>query len=178
MVDGYRIAILVQWTVLFASIAARLWFDSRHESTVARRRMQVLSLAAATMMAATLLSGVVARAADAGLHARHADDVPRVDVDVLPRAHAAALARRLVAPARDPPRSKTAMGDMFRTETQTEMAAVILAPSVRMVGARGGALVTHDGKLLAEYGATDTLENMQRRRAQHATSVAGCTVSR
>ena len=56
--SGYRAAILVQWTILFSGIAARLWFDSGQEVTVARRRMRTLALATGVMMAATLLSGV------------------------------------------------------------------------------------------------------------------------
>lgn len=54
----YRIAILVQWTILFAIVAKRLWGAARHEASVARLRMRTLALAATGMNAATLLSGV------------------------------------------------------------------------------------------------------------------------
>jgi signal transduction histidine kinase/DNA-binding response OmpR family regulator len=158
--SGYRIAILVQWTVLFASIAARLAFDSRHEATVARRRMQVLSLSAGTMMAATLLSGV-ARA-------------PQTPGFILTTQSMFLISTLLFFVGLMPPRwlldswrrpeghaLQAAMGDLFRAETQAEMAAVLLPPAVGMVGARGGALVTHDGRLLAEYGRTDTLANVR-----------------
>jgi signal transduction histidine kinase/DNA-binding response OmpR family regulator len=158
--NAYRIAILVQWTVLFASIAARLSYDSRREATVPRRRMQVLSLSAATMMAATLLSGVAKTPQTPGLiiatQSMFLASTLLFLVGLVPPRWLVDSWRR-----REGEALQAVMGDLFRSETQSEMAAVMLPPSVGMVGARGGALVTHDGRLLADYGVTDTIANVR-----------------
>ncbi|MEY2419109.1 MAG: hypothetical protein QOG90_1789 [Actinomycetota bacterium] len=169
--SGYRFAILLQWTVLFSSIAARLWFDSRHEATVARRRMLLLSLSAGTMMAATLLSGVT--------HSPQSTSFMLITqsmflVSTLLFFVGLTPPRWLVDSWRRPEMHafQAAMGDLFRADTQAEMAAVMLPPAVGMIGARGGALVTHDGKLIAEFGETDSLAKI-RLAASSALPIEG-----
>ena len=159
--SGYRIAILVQWTVLFASIAARLWYDSRREATVARRRMQVLSSSAGLMMAATLLSGVARTPQTPGFilatQSMFLASTLLFFVGLMPPRWLADSWRRPDGLA-----LQAAMGELFLAQTQSEMAAVLLPQVVRMIGARGGALVTHDGKVLAEYGNTDNPDGLHR----------------
>ena len=151
--SGYRIAILMQWTVLFASIAFRLGIDSRHEVNVPRRRMQVLALSAIVMMSATLLSGVTKAPQTPGFvlvtQSLFLISTLLFYVGLLPPDWLVNLWRLKASRA-----FQSAMGDLFRCETQAEMAAVVLPPAVRMVGARGGSIVRHDGKVLAEYGRT------------------------
>ena len=52
----YAIAFLVHWSVLLMLVAVHLWRAGRNEATVARRRMQMLSLASTMLAAALLLS--------------------------------------------------------------------------------------------------------------------------
>jgi signal transduction histidine kinase/CheY-like chemotaxis protein len=151
---GYRIAILVQWTVLFASIAFRLGIDSRREVTVPRRRMQVLALSAGTMMAAVLLSGVT-----------KSPQTPTMQLVTQTMFFASTVLFYvgLVTPKwlveawrrNEGIGFQNAMADLFSCETAAEMASLVLPPSIRMIGGNGGTLVTNDGVLLAEYGTTE-----------------------
>ena len=150
---AYRIAILVQWMVLFTCMAFRMWFDSRREAKLARRRMQVLSGSAMIMMAATLLSGVAKQ--------------PQTPTVILTTQLMFLGSTLLFFLGLVPPRwivdiwrrgdmnaFQSIMGDLLRSDTVVDMAAVVLPPSLRVVGARGGAIVSREGRVVGEYGVT------------------------
>ncbi|HUR76884.1 MAG TPA: response regulator [Acidimicrobiales bacterium] len=152
--SAYRVTILFQWTILFAGIAARLWFDSGHEASVPRRRMRTVALAAGLMMGAALLSGVTKSPQTPGM--------------ILVTQSMFFASTILFLIGLSPPRwlrnvwrhpealaMQAAMGELFRSESQAQVAAVLLPPAVRILGARGGALVSEAGVVLAEYGLSD-----------------------
>jgi signal transduction histidine kinase/CheY-like chemotaxis protein len=152
--SGYRAVILLHWTIMFAAIAARLWFDSGQEATVARRRMRTLALAAGVMMAASLLSGVA--------------KTPQTLTTIFMTQSMFGGATILFFIGLAPPRWllhlwrrpeqgawQAAMGDLFRAQSPSEIAGLILPPAVRILGARGGALVSKSGEWIGRYGVTD-----------------------
>ena len=151
---AYRIGILVQWTILFSIIAARLWIPSRHEATVVRRRMRTLALAAAGLNGAVLLSGAGPAATSDGVvvatHALSLVSAVLFFVGLAPPAWLVELWRRPEQLA-----FQGAMGEIFRAEQQSELSAVLLPRAIGLVGARGAALVSHSGEILASYGAID-----------------------
>jgi signal transduction histidine kinase len=55
---AYPVAFLTHWTVLSVAVAVRLWNAGGGQPTVARRRMRLLSAAAATLTVAIVLAAV------------------------------------------------------------------------------------------------------------------------
>lgn len=154
--SAYRIGILVQWTILFSIVAARLWVAARDEATVVRRRMRTLAIAAAGLNGVVLLSGA------GGGSTRSATMIVVTQglslasavlffVGLAPPSWLALLWRR-----RDAVAFQSAMGALFRAEDFAGMAAVLLPRSIALVGARGGALVSQTGQVLACHGDVDT----------------------
>ncbi|MGH9022394.1 MAG: diguanylate cyclase domain-containing protein, partial [Acidimicrobiia bacterium] len=151
---AYRVGILVQWTILFSIVAARLWVAARHEASVVRRRMRTLALAAAGLNGAVLLSGVGPSAQS---------ETMLVVIQGLLLTSAALFFVGLAPPAwlvrqwRRPAELafQGVMGALFRAETQAELSAVLLPCAVELVGARGAVLVGHSGELLASHGAIE-----------------------
>jgi signal transduction histidine kinase/CheY-like chemotaxis protein len=150
---SYRVLILAQWAILFASIGARLWFDSGHETTVPRRRMRTLALSSAVMMGATLLSSVAKTPQTPGMilttQAMFFGSTILFFIGFAPPKWLLHLWRR-----KQSLEMQAAMGDLFRAESQTDIASLLLPIAVRVIGARGGALVGRDGEVFGEYGDT------------------------
>ncbi|HEX2700747.1 MAG TPA: EAL domain-containing protein [Acidimicrobiales bacterium] len=153
---AYRIGILVQWTILFSIVAARLWVAARHEAAVVRRRMRTLAVAAAGLNAVVLLSGAGASrpsvtmiAVNQGLSLASA---VLFFVGLAPPAWLLILWRRP-----DQLALQNAMGALFRAENVDDIAAVLLPRAVALVGGRGAALRSTSGEVLARHGATEGL---------------------
>ncbi|MEY2430282.1 MAG: hypothetical protein QOC92_7 [Acidimicrobiaceae bacterium] len=157
----YRVAILCQWTILFAIVAARLWGAGRHEVGVARRRMRTLALAATGMNAAILLSGVAQAPQSESMvlvtQSLFVASSALFFVGLAPPGWLLRLWRRPEELA-----MQAAMTALFRAETQRELAAVLLPRVIGMVGARGSALVTRSGELLGCHGSTDADDTIVR----------------
>ena len=158
--SGYRMAIGVQWTVLFSIVAARLWGAGRDESTVPRRRMRTLAVATIGLNTAILLSGVA--------------PVPRTETlrlitQVLSLGSSLLFFIGLTPPGwllhlwrrQEEMTVRLTMPDLFRSETREELAQVLL-PAVRLVGARGAALMTSDGAILGTHGHVGDEDQIRR----------------
>ncbi|HET7487153.1 MAG TPA: EAL domain-containing protein [Acidimicrobiales bacterium] len=149
--QAYRALFVVQWSVLFTAVAARLWLASRNEAGVVRSRMRTLAYATTGLNAAVLLSGVVVSRPPPAVV---------VTTQVLSLAAAVLFFVGLVPPAwlmrmwRWPEAQafQRAMGTMLRAETCDELTAVLLPLAARLVGARSAALVSRDGEILAVHG--------------------------
>jgi diguanylate cyclase (GGDEF)-like protein len=151
---AYRIAILVQWTILFSIVATRLWVASRHEASVVRRRMRTLALAAAGLNGVILLSGVGPSTPTAAMTAAtQAGSLLSAVLFFAGLAPPAWLVRMWRRP--EEIAFQGAMGALFRAETPAELSAVLLPRAVGMVGGRGAALVTRSGEILATHGPID-----------------------
>src|SRR5689334_12869157 len=130
---SYRVLILAQWAILFASIGARLWFDSGHETTVPRRRMRTLALSSAVMMGATLLSSVAKTPQTPGMilttQAMFFGSTILFFIGFAPPKWLLHLWRR-----KQSLEMQAAMGDLFRAESQTDIASLLLPIAVRVIG--------------------------------------------
>lgn len=148
---AYRLGLVAQWTILFSIVAVRLWVAARPEATVVRCRMRTLAFAAAGMNTAILLRSV-------GPLGR--SDSTVVATQGLLLASALLFFAGLVPPSwlvqiwRRPDQLalQGAMGALFRAEQLAELSAVLLPRAVGLVGARGAALVSPSGEVLASHG--------------------------
>ncbi|MGH3071816.1 MAG: sensor histidine kinase [Gaiellaceae bacterium] len=150
---AYALAFVVHWSILLVIVAARLWRAGRGEASVARRRMQLLGLAAMVLVAALALALV-----------RADDDSPLALAVALLAAWSAVLFLLGFAPPallralwRRPEerRLQLATGELMAASTVDDVAASVLPPMARMVGARGVALIGHDSQTIGEYGVID-----------------------
>ena len=149
----YAIAFVVHWSVLLLIVAIRLWRAGRGEASVARRRMQMLALASTMLTLALVLA--LAQADE--------DSVLALVVGLL----AAASGLLFLVGFAPPPvlraiwrrpeqrRLQLATGELMAANTVEDVAERVLPPMASMVGARGAALVSSDGALIAEYGTID-----------------------
>ena len=149
---AYRLGLVAQWTILFSIVAVRLWVAARPEATVVRCRMRTLAFAAAGMNSAILLRS---------LGAPGRSDTMVVVTQGLLLASALLFFAGLVPPSwlvqiwRRPDQLalQGAMGALFQAEQQADLSAVLLPRAVGLVGARGAALVSPSGEVLASHGA-------------------------
>ena len=150
--SAYRVGLVIQWTILFSIVGARLWLASSNEASVARRRMRTLALAAAGLNAVILLSGV-GPARPSATMAAVTQGLSLVSallffVGLAPPSLLVRIWRRPEEVA-----FEGAMGALFRAETQAELTSVLLPRTVGLIGARGGALVGPSGQVLASHGS-------------------------
>jgi diguanylate cyclase (GGDEF)-like protein len=159
---AYRIAVLVQWTILFSVVATRLWMASRHEASVVRRRMRTLALAAAGLNAVILLSGVGPQVkTDVMIAVNQSLSLVSAVLFFVGLAPPAWLVRQWRRP--EELAFQGAMGALFRAETPAQLSKVLLPLAARLVGARGAMLVSSSGEILGRHGAVDgELEGLER----------------
>ncbi len=161
----YRWAFLGQWTVLFAFVAMRLWGGSRHETSVARRRMRTLALAVGAMNGALLMSGFVRAPSESMTFATQTVFLVSsilFFVGLTPPARLVRMWRRPEELA-----IQAAMGALFRAETPQELAALLLPRAAELVAARGAALFDKSGELLGSCGVMGTSQADVRRVQTH-----------
>ena len=150
---AFLVAFLVHWTVLSVIAAVRLWRAGRGEPNVARRRMQMLSVAATAITVALFIA-----AANPG-------DRAAVDLVTGLVATAAALAFLVgLAPPRvlryiwrrpEQARLQETVAELIASTTEREVADKVLPPMTRIFGARGVALRSDDGRILGTYGVSE-----------------------
>jgi signal transduction histidine kinase len=146
----YLYALVLQFGSLSMIAAYRLWRAGRDQPSVARNRMRMLSLAAAALTA-TIAFAVAAPADDEGL---------RIAVSGLAIASALAFLLglsppgvvRLVWRRPEQERVRAAIGGLIVATTPQEVAANVLPPMTRLVGARAVFLLDGDGAVIASYG--------------------------
>ena len=152
--SAYRFGTLVQWTILFSIVAARLWLASRQEASVVRRRMRTLALATGGLNAIILLSGVSTSTPTETMvvvtQSLSLASAVLFFIGLTPPAWLVALWRRPEQRA-----FQGAMGALFRADSQAELSSVLLPRAVGLVGARGAALVAPSGDILALHGPVE-----------------------
>jgi signal transduction histidine kinase len=150
---AYLVAFLAHWTILAVAVTIRLWRAGRGQPSVARRRMQLLSAAAAVLTVALFFA------------AFGDDPDPRLElfVELLSTLSAAGFLLGVAPPAplrllwRRPEqrRLQQAIADLMGATTEQEVVQQVLPPMARMVGARTVVLRDGEGRLLGAYGAAD-----------------------
>lgn len=166
---AFLIAFLLHWSILALAVTVRLWRAGRGQPSVARRRMQLLSAAAATITVALFLI------------AAQPDASERLELVVALLASASALgfllgiappaALRLLWRRPEVQRLQQAIERLMGATSEDQVIRDVLPPMARMVGARTVAIHDTDGKLLGAYGAGDDA-------ARGANAAAGSDVLR
>jgi hypothetical protein len=148
-------AFLVHWTILAVLVSVRFFRAGRRQPSVTRRRIQMLSFAAA----AITLALVIAAAAPG-------DDSPAaLVVAVLAFMSAVAFVLGLAPPRllrliwrRDEgDRLQDAVTRLMSATSEEEVAREVLPPVARIVGARAVALRTRDGRVIGAHGASEEM---------------------
>ena len=150
---AYVVAFLVHWSVLLTIVAIRLWRAGRSEASVARKRMRMLAFASSALTAALILS----------LAAGDENSVGSFLVALLATLSCVAFllgfapppALRLLWRRPEQIRMQEAIGGLMTATSEEEVAARVLPPMSRMVGARGIALESLDGTRIGNHGAID-----------------------
>jgi signal transduction histidine kinase len=160
-VDIYLIALLVDWTALSVFVATSLSRAGRGQPSVARNRMQMLSVAALLLTIAVLLAG--------GDPAGSSRIEVATSVLVLVSAFAFLLGLwppsvvRVIWRREEGERWREAIPDLIRLSTPDQIVADVLPPMARLVGARAAFFLDHEGRVLGSHGAPsavlDTLDD-------------------
>jgi signal transduction histidine kinase len=146
----YVYALVGQFAFLSSVAAYRLWRAGRDQPSVPRNRMRMLSIAAVAL-AAAILCAVAAPADDQG-----------IQIAVSGLAVASALAFLLgLSPPRiirllwrrpEQERFRDAIGGLMAATTPEEVAANVLPPMTRLVGARAVLLLDDADNVVAHHG--------------------------
>jgi PAS domain S-box-containing protein len=146
----YVVALLIQWVFLSGLVAVRLWRAGRGQPTVARRRMQTMSLGATGLALAFVVSG------------GDASQSPGAEVIVGLLALAAAplmligfappFFLRLTWRREEESALKEARLSLMRAMTAPEVARRLLAFARLLVGARAALLEDAEGEIVATDG--------------------------
>jgi signal transduction histidine kinase/CheY-like chemotaxis protein len=150
----YVIVAVAYWAPLSLVTVATLWQAGRGQTTVARRRMRLMSGATAALAVALLATLLLGDAAAA----------MQVSVQVTAVASGAAFALGLSPPPAvrlswrrtEEQHLQDAMMAVHRARTLQEVADELLPPTVRIVGGSGAALVDAGGRVLASHGEGGT----------------------
>lgn len=157
----YAIAFVVHWSVLLLIVAVRLWRAGRGEASVARRRMQMLAAASTALTIALVLALAQAREDSALALAIGLLAASSGLLFLLGFAPPAVL--RVIWRRPEQRRLQIATGELMAANTIEDVAARVLPPMASIVGARGVALVGHDGATIAEYGSIEPQSGDVRR---------------
>ncbi|HVE94541.1 MAG TPA: ATP-binding protein [Acidimicrobiales bacterium] len=149
----YSLAILVQWAFLSALVSVWLWKAGSGRPTVIRRRMRTLSLGAASLFAAILISVAAGPSPEepGGAEALSAlvafISGPLFLLGAAPPSIVLALWRRPEELA-----LYEAEAALMAATSTDEVAQGLLPHVARTIGARGATLTAHNGTELAAYG--------------------------
>jgi K+-sensing histidine kinase KdpD len=151
--QAYVVVFLIHWTVLSVAVTGRLWGAGRYQPAVARSRMQLLSIASATLTLA-----IVSLAFAGGGH--KASDLV---VQLLGLVAAIAFLLAVEPPAvlrmqwrqSEYERLQEAVRNLMTlATTRREIAERVVAPAAAVVGARGAELLDANGAVLFSLGET------------------------
>lgn len=149
---AFIVLFFVHWIVLSVAAAYSLWRAGRAQPSVARRRMQYLAFASVTLAVALLLA----------LPASNANSVWALATQVLGFFAAMAFLVgfsppqivRILWRAPETERFQNVMASLLTfAESQEEVAARVLEPAARLVGARAAAVRNADGRLVGTWNA-------------------------
>jgi signal transduction histidine kinase len=155
--DVYLVAFVVYWAVLSLFVAARLWSAGRGQPSVARHRMQMLSLAATAM---TLAIFVAAVAPGGGFAVDLATSLLAIASALMfLLGLAPPLAVRLLWRRPEQERAREAIDRLMAAHTPEQVAADVLPPMMGLVGARAVFLLDDDNRLLGCHGAPAAVLN-------------------
>jgi signal transduction histidine kinase len=147
----YLVAFLVHWTVLSITVAWRLWHAGRRQPTVARRRMQMLSFAAATITVGLIVTVSSSESTSALSAAGQLLATLSAVAFVLGLAPPGTLRTIWRRPEQE--RLQRAIQNLITLATsQEEVAARVLPAMADIVGARAIAIRNEEGRVVGSHG--------------------------
>jgi signal transduction histidine kinase len=147
---AYLIAFVVHWTILAVVSGVRLWLGARGEPTVARRRMQLLAGAAVGLTAVLIVSA--ASPSDGSVIALVSAILSTLSALAFLVGLAPPAILRMIWRREEQERLRDAVTGLMAATSQEEVAAQVLPPMARIVGARALSLRGAEDRLLGEYG--------------------------
>jgi len=145
---AYTGLVLVQWTVLLVFVSARLWRAGRGEATVVRRRVRLLSVAAAGMAIAVIISGFV----PAGWGRTTTQTMGVVAAGLFLLGFAPPRPLRMMWRTPETNLMREATTELMRATTAQEVTGILLPHVSALVGGRAAALVDQAGEVVASHG--------------------------
>jgi signal transduction histidine kinase len=149
--QAYIAAFVVHWTILAVLAAWRLWRAGHGQPGVARRRMRMLSVAAAAITAAIILVAI------------DSEPAAQLASGVLAAISAAAFLLGLAPPSalrvmwrrRETAELQRAISSLMElASSEREVADRVLRPTAAIVGARGVEVRNHEGEVIGAHGDT------------------------
>jgi signal transduction histidine kinase len=146
----YAVAFLVHWSVLLGVVAWRLWRASKQEATVARRRMQMLAVAATAVVAALLVGVATPDQDEPGALVGALIGTLSGIAFLLGFSPPSAL--RFAWRRPEQTRVQDAIGELMSASSEHDVVERVLPPMAEIVGARGIALEDVDGERIGFHG--------------------------
>ena len=153
----WLIGLLVQWSVLSLMVTVRLWIAGRGQPSVARTRMRLLSLGAFGITAVLILSGT----------APSDSEVTGLSLAMSGLTFLSALAfffgfappawMRVIWRRPESESLQRGISGLMASRTPEDVGQKILPHVVRIIGARGAALVNADGGVIATHGLSEEM---------------------
>jgi signal transduction histidine kinase len=150
--NAYVLIVVAEWLFLLGVVSIKLWIGGNNQGIIARRRMRTLSLGAAGITTALVLTALnrqgaenQALAATAYLFAIFS--APLFLMGFAPPPFIVSMWRR---PERF--RFRQAEGGLIEAVTPKDVAEVLLPLVAQYIGGSGSLLADHDGRLTGFYG--------------------------
>jgi signal transduction histidine kinase len=149
-VEAFVLVFIVHWTVLSLAAATSLWRAGRRQPTVARRRMQYLSIASAAITLAIVL--LLPTSSSDSWWALGSQILGLVSVAAFLVGFSPPQVVRVLWRAPETERFQAAMASLLTfAESQQEVASRVLEPAAQMVGARAASVRNSEGQLVGTW---------------------------
>ena len=146
----YIAAFTLHWTLLAVVVTWRLWRAGSDEASVARKRMRLLALAAATITGALLVA--VASPGEGSVGDLVGSLLATVSAVLFLVGLAPPALLRLWWRRPETARVQEAIASLMRATTEREVTERVLQPMAEIVGAKGIELHDDQGELVGAYG--------------------------
>ena len=161
---AYVVVFIIHWSVLLLIVSVRLWRAGRSEASVARRRMEMLAVAATAITAALVLAA--AGGDDDSVLALVTGLVATLSAVAFMLGFAPPNGLRLLWRRPEQRQMQLAIGELMSATNEQDVAERVLPSMARMVGARGIALDAVDGSRIAEHGSVEEASTGDVRRLE------------
>ena len=149
-VESFTITFLLHWTILSVAAALLLWRSGRQQPSVARRRMQFLAFASATLTLALIL--VLPTSNSDSWWALGTQILGFLAVIAFLVGFSPPQVIRILWRTPEAERFQAAMASLLTfAETQEEVAARVIEPAAQLVGARAAAIRNAEGTLVGAW---------------------------
>jgi signal transduction histidine kinase len=150
-VTAYLVLLIVQWSVLLVTVAARLWRGGRGQPTVSRKRMRVLAFASTGLMIAIIVSGLSPNDSNVNTLSLVVQSLVLVSAAAFMIGLAPPRTLRVAWRQPDEDAAREVIGQLMRATERKDVLDQLLPYGAAMVGARSASLVDPAGNVLGAY---------------------------